>query len=592
MSLLEHLFAPGTIERLGWMLVHVLWQATAVAVLLAICLRLLRKAGPNLRYALACSALGLMAALPIATLYLMEVPGPVAEAGPPGTEAVLPTAPPPMEDAPVTAADQAGPMGHWNGAMVGRQSADLSTSQDASIPSFPSPPVPLPEQIVAALEPALPYVVLGWLVGVLGLSVWHVGGWVQLQWLRRRMVRGIGDPLQRRFEDLSTRLGVHRAVELLESALVEVPTVIGWLRPVVLLPASALTGLRPEQLEAILAHELAHIRRYDYLVNMLQTAVEILGFYHPAVWWISHRIRLERENCCDDRAVHVCGSSLQYARALACMEEIRHRGGDLAVAATGGSLVARIARLLGRPATDDRRFAWLPGVIALVLVAGIVIPGALVVATAQQSQPAATAPADAPDWARASLAALPGWEMERWDAAPSVVVDGRNGFRLIVTRTQKEYLDPEQRQRGERQRDARFVIRHQYMEIVVFPDGELPAPGAARIDWTQWKDELPYFKKVVHLGHGMGMDWYANATIYDQERLRQALHLQGGDDRLALLTEALLVRDRGTTTRNSCVHLLAAAGDKAIPYIKSAVEGQPDGPQAIYYHNATICPSV
>jgi type II secretory pathway component GspD/PulD (secretin)/beta-lactamase regulating signal transducer with metallopeptidase domain len=254
--------------------------------------------------------------------------------------------------------------------------------------------VPLQERIVSILEPALPYVVLGWLAGVFGLSAWHLGGWTQLQRLKRRMVREIGNPLQHRLKELSGRLGVHRAVGLLESALVEVPTVVGWLRPVILLPASALTGLRPEQLEAILAHELAHVRRYDYLVNIVQTVVEILGFYHPAVWWVSHRIRVERENCCDDLAVRVCGSSLQYAKALACMEEIRHSAGDLALAVTGGSLVTRIARLLGRPAADDRRFAWLPGLVALLLVVGIILPAALVLGTPpspQAVEPAAVA---------------------------------------------------------------------------------------------------------------------------------------------------------------------------------------------------------
>ena len=125
---------------------------------------------------------------------------------------------------------------------------------------------------------------------------------------------------------------------------------------------------------------MAHIRRYDYFANILQTVVEILGFYHPAVWWVSNRIRIERENCCDDLAVSICGSSLQYARALTSMEEMRHSRTDLAMAASGGSLMARIARLLGRPAVDDRRFAWLPGLIALLLVAGILIPPALVFA--------------------------------------------------------------------------------------------------------------------------------------------------------------------------------------------------------------------
>ncbi|MEN6337123.1 MAG: M56 family metallopeptidase, partial [Phycisphaerales bacterium] len=160
-----------------------------------------------------------------------------------------------------------------------------------------------------------------------------------------------------------------------------------------------------DQLRAILAHELAHIRRHDYLANILQTVVEILGFYHPAVWWVSSRIRIERENCCDDLAVQVCGNTLQYARALTSMEEMRHSRSDLALAASGGSLMARIARLLGRPAVDDRRFAWLPGLVALLLVAGVVIPTALALARSAPSAPespaeeapAPPAPVELPD---------------------------------------------------------------------------------------------------------------------------------------------------------------------------------------------------
>ena len=128
---------------------------------------------------------------------------------------------------------------------------------------------------------------------------------------------------QRMATRLSRRLHIGRAITLLESALVDVPTVIGWLKPVVLLPASALAGLSPQQLEAILAHELAHIRRHDYLVNLLQTLVETVLFYHPAVWWLSRRIRIERENCCDDLAVSLCGDPVAYAQALADLEALR-----------------------------------------------------------------------------------------------------------------------------------------------------------------------------------------------------------------------------------------------------------------------------
>ncbi len=362
MSLWENLISQGTIERLGWMLVHFLWQATVVALLLAVLLRVLRRADANLRYAAACGALALMAVLPLITMQLVEIPGPAAEAGP-----LREIAPPTAEPLPLSV-ERVGQLPPLS-AVPPLETADVTV------------PIPWQERAATALEPALPYMVLGWLAGVFGLSAWHLGGWAQLQRLKRRMTRKAGPALHTMLDALANGLGVRRAVILLESALVEVPTVIGWLRPAILLPASAMTGLSPDQLRAILAHELAHIRRHDYLANIVQTVLEILGFYHPAVWWVSNRIRIERENCCDDLAVHICGNSLQYARALTSMEEIRHRRSDLAVAATGGSLMARIARLLGRPAADDRRFAWLPGLITLLLVASIVIPAALVFAT-------------------------------------------------------------------------------------------------------------------------------------------------------------------------------------------------------------------
>src|SRR5580692_6312419 len=114
-----------------------------------------------------------------------------------------------------------------------------------------------------------------------------------------------------------------RAIRVLISTVAESPSVIGWLRPVILLPAATLAGLEPEQLQAVLAHEIAHIRRHDYLVNLAQTVVETLLFYHPAVWWVSARIRHERELCCDDAAVAMCGDAVFYARALTSLERLR-----------------------------------------------------------------------------------------------------------------------------------------------------------------------------------------------------------------------------------------------------------------------------
>jgi uncharacterized protein involved in exopolysaccharide biosynthesis len=176
--------------------------------------------------------------------------------------------------------------------------------------------------------------------------------------------------------DLRRRLGVSRPVRLLKSALVEVPTVIGWLRPVILLPAVSLTGLTPGQLEALLAHELAHVRRLDYLVNAFQCLVETLMFYHPVAWWISRYVREERENCCDDLVIKVCGDRLAYARALATMEGLRGELPELAFAASGGSLLNRIRRLLGASSeTGSASIRQLSGVALLGIGLLLVVLG-------------------------------------------------------------------------------------------------------------------------------------------------------------------------------------------------------------------------
>lgn len=131
------------------------------------------------------------------------------------------------------------------------------------------------------------------------------------------------------------------------------------------MPVGLLTGLPSGQVEAILLHELAHIRRYDYLVNLLQRSVEGLLFYHPAVWWISRVIRAERENCCDDVVVAMSGNAREYAAALAALEQNRWSGREPAVAATGGNLVKRIRSLLYPKAPNG---AWPPLFAAVILL--------------------------------------------------------------------------------------------------------------------------------------------------------------------------------------------------------------------------------
>ena len=165
--------------------------------------------------------------------------------------------------------------------------------------------------------------------------------------------------------------------------------VIGYIRPVILMPVGLLAGLPARQVEAILLHELAHIRRHDYLVNLMQIVVEGLVFYHPAVWWISGVIRAERENCCDDLAVATQGDALAYAAALTALEQKRGAVRDAVLAATGGSLVKRVRRLLVQP--EGPRAALTPVFSAAILTISVAAAMA-----AWQSTPPTVRPATPP----------------------------------------------------------------------------------------------------------------------------------------------------------------------------------------------------
>jgi beta-lactamase regulating signal transducer with metallopeptidase domain len=322
---LEVIFTSPAARALGWALLHSLWQGALVGLLLAAVLSLLRGRAANVRYAASCAALALMLLLPAATFLRHGGPSRAAEVD----EMSLQT--PPYSDVGSESAREGRAGGRADGASA---SAGRTIRQP---------------MLKARLAPLLPWLVSAWLLGVLGLTVRVLGGLVYARRLTRCENRPTGSEWQGRLEHLSKCLILRRAVLLLESQLVRVPTTVGWLHPVILLPASAFTGLTPQQLESVLAHELAHIRRHDYLVNLFQVLVETLLFYHPAAWWVSGQVRSEREHACDDLAVSVCGDAVAYARALTTMERLRKSAPLLAVAADGGKLHGRIRRLLENP---------------------------------------------------------------------------------------------------------------------------------------------------------------------------------------------------------------------------------------------------
>jgi prepilin-type processing-associated H-X9-DG protein len=356
MELLQTFLSEQTIRQIGWVLIHFLWQGVAVMALLWCVLKMLGKASSNTRYVVACAGLVLMALAPAATFMMLS------------------------DDAPVAVVEPVSPSPAVSEARMPAETRVI-TFDDAQPEPIVLPEPSLTETVMARLEAALPYCVIGWFLGVAALSVWYLGGWCQLQKLRRIGTKTVSDCVEASASLLAQRLGIRRAVGIVESALVQVPTVIGWLKPVILLPATALTGLDEVQLRAMIAHELAHIKRCDYGVNIAQTVVEILGFYHPAVWWASRQIRVERENCCDDIAIQLLQSPKEYAKALFSMEAIRAKQLNLAVAANGAPLTNRIARLIGNNPNPHPKSGWIPSVIAILMIIGLLIPAALALKT-------------------------------------------------------------------------------------------------------------------------------------------------------------------------------------------------------------------
>jgi beta-lactamase regulating signal transducer with metallopeptidase domain len=177
--------------------------------------------------------------------------------------------------------------------------------------------------IAAHADRLMPWIDGIWLVGVCLLALRATCGWWRLRSLRRNAQLKVPIAIQKRFAKMVAQLRLVHPVSLRVSAEVISPMAMGIWRSSVILPLSVAMSLPSEQLEAVLAHELAHIRRWDYFCNLVQTAIECVFFFHPAVWWISRRTRELREMCCDEIAARTCADPGIYAEALLQMEEQR-----------------------------------------------------------------------------------------------------------------------------------------------------------------------------------------------------------------------------------------------------------------------------
>jgi beta-lactamase regulating signal transducer with metallopeptidase domain len=320
-------------DALALALVHFIWQGALLGITGAFLIRLART--PSIRYAIGIATMVAMLAAPALTFVAVTT----------GDSVVADTS-----------------TGTGVGAMQGDSRLADPSAPITTANASPGPAFRLPTTWILSV----------WVLGVAVLSLRLVGGWAVARRVVTQALTPVGAELQHVAAQVASRLNVRRAVRVCESASVAVPIMIGWLRPVIVLPAAVLAVLPLAQLEALLAHEFAHIRRHDYLVNLLQSVVETICFYHPAVWWMSREVRRQREQCCDDIAVGVC-DRLTYVSALSALASMAPP--RLALAATGGSLRDRVRRLVEPTSHSSAKGGWM-AMFPILLVVSFVAPQA------------------------------------------------------------------------------------------------------------------------------------------------------------------------------------------------------------------------
>lgn len=312
MEVIQQFISEDIIYALGWTVMHSLWQAFAIAIILALVLNALRSKSAATRYEASAFALFLVFVSAVSTFIWYYAAA--------GTEAVFVTE--------HVLAD---------GLVAG-------ASEPQALSNFT-------QLCINYFNTHLPVIVMIWLVGVAFFVLRLLGGLVYVNRLKHYRTQALPLAWQGRLEEITKRIPVKKTITILESAAIQVPMVIGYFKPFILLPIGAINQLAADEVEAVIAHEVAHIYRSDFMMNIVISFIEVFFYYNPAVWWISGNIRLERENCCDDIAIKVCGNSLSYAKALVRLQELNAYAPSFAMPFSGqrNQLLYRIRRILNQP---------------------------------------------------------------------------------------------------------------------------------------------------------------------------------------------------------------------------------------------------
>ncbi len=316
MEIINELIPEAVAYALGWTVLHSLWQGIVIALFLFLGLHLLKNKNPKWQYEASCFALFSVLVTALATfIFYFD-----------------------------------------NKIISGSGQADQNMLTDIGGTVLFVPQAAININSASMFEQYLPWVVSFWLIGVLVLTIRFFANFLYLHHFRKQSIT-LGHVWQKKIEGMRQKMKISRAVQLAESALAKTPMTLGFLKPVIIFPIGTLNQLSPSETEAILAHELAHIFRNDYIQNIFVSIIEILFYYHPAVWWISSRIHGLRENCCDDMAVKICGDSVTYVKALVKLEDLKTLPApELAMSFSGrkNTLLSRVKRILnqGQPKSD------------------------------------------------------------------------------------------------------------------------------------------------------------------------------------------------------------------------------------------------
>jgi len=341
MNFIESLVSVDIVHTIGWTLIHSIWQILLIGLCLKILVFLYKNLSANSRYWLSASALILIIAVSVMTFFTYY-----------SSENSIGYA----EDFPYHEEFNAIQVNHLD-------PAGFYSGLNQSIPAIISQYITTNIGLIVSL----------WLTGLLLFNIRFAGGYWHTHRLKKRNLLPLNNEWKNRLIDLKYKLRINKVIRMAESTVIQIPMVIGHLKPIILLPVGMLTALPYDQVEAIITHELAHIKRNDYLINLIKSFIEVIFFYHPVTWWISSMMNDERENCCDDLTIKTCGESSSLQNALLNLQELNQKPRYIAAALfkNNHQLLKRIKRMKTIKKTTHGKISGSAGI--LILLAGVAI---------------------------------------------------------------------------------------------------------------------------------------------------------------------------------------------------------------------------